>query len=290
MSKFILTTSSTADLPNSYLEQHNVGCVRFSFLISDEEYKDDFVTSMPAGVFYNRLRNGEMSRTSMVNAASFEEFFRGYLDRGESILHIEFSSALSGSYQNAAVVAKKLNKEYADAKVIVIDSLCASLGLGLLVDYARRMRDEDKDLDETAAWVERNKLNVIHWFTVDDLDFLRRGGRVSGVSAFLGGMLKIKPVMDVNNEGRLIPLYKVRGRKKAIATMVEKMKADAIDPKNEPIFISHGDCMDDAKRLAGLIKEEWGADVQLINYVGSVIGSHSGPGTLALFYMGKKRT
>jgi len=292
MQDFILSTSSTADLPKSYVEEHGLNYLKFSLIISDEQYPDDFADAMPAGVFYNRLRNGEMSRTSMINTSTFEENFRGFLDAGKSILHIEFSSALSGSYENAAAVARKLNPEYQDrgVRVVVIDSLCASLGQGLIVDYARRMRDEGKSLDEIAAWVEANKLKLIHWFTVNDLDFLRRGGRVSGFSAFLGGMLKIKPVMDVDNLGRLIPLYKVRGRKKAIKTLFEKMVADIDHPEGQQVFISHGDCIEDAEKLADMVREKWPSVNVMINYVGAVIGSHSGPGTLALFYIGKKRT
>ena len=171
----------------------------------------------------------------------------------------------------------------------MVDSLCASLGLGLLVDYAVRMKEEGKSIDEAAGWVEENKLHIIHWFTVDDLNFLKRGGRVSGVSAFLGTMLKIKPIMDVDDQGRLIPHFKVRGRRKAITGMFEKMKEDILHPEGQRVFISHGDCLKDAEFLAGLIKDEFAIDSVLINYVGPVIGSHSGPGTLALFYYGKQR-
>lgn len=229
-----------------------------------------------------------MSRTSLINADAFEKAFREILESGRDILHIEFSSALSGSLQNARTVAEKLNPLY-ENKIIVVDSLCASLGLGLLVDYAVRMKEEGKSIDEAAGWVEENKLHIIHWFTVDDLNFLKRGGRVSGVSAFLGTMLKIKPIMDVDDQGRLIPHFKVRGRRKAITGMFEKMKEDILHPEGQRVFISHGDCLKDAEFLAGLIKDEFAIDSVLINYVGPVIGSHSGPGTLALFYYGKQR-
>lgn len=288
MSDYIISTSSTTDLPESYIKEHGILSLPFSFIISDEQYEDNFGNSMPAPVFYNRLRNGEMSRTSLINADAFEKAFREILESGRDILHIEFSSALSGSLQNARTVAEKLNPLY-ENKIIVVDSLCASLGLGLLVDYAVRMKEEGKSIDEVAGWVEENKLHIIHWFTVDDLNFLKRGGRVSGVSAFLGTMLKIKPIMDVDDQGRLIPHFKVRGRRKAITGMFEKMKEDILHPEGQRVFISHGDCLKDAEFLAGLIKDEFAIDSVLINYVGPVIGSHSGPGTLALFYYGKQR-
>lgn len=288
MSDYIISTSSTTDLPESYIKEHGILSLPFSFIISDEQYEDNFGNSMPAPVFYNRLRNGEMSRTSLINADAFEKAFREILESGRDILHIEFSSALSGSLQNARTVAEKLNPLY-ENKIIVVDSLCASLGLGLLVDYAVRMKEEGKSIDEVAGWVEENKLHIIHWFTVDDLNFLKRGGRVSGVSAFLGTMLKIKPIMDVDDQGRLIPHFKVRGRRKAITGMFEKMKEDILHPEGQRVFISHGDCLKDAEFLAGLIKDEFAIDSILINYVGPVIGSHSGPGTLALFYYGKQR-
>ena len=288
MSDYIISTSSTTDLPESYIKEHGILSLPFSFIISDEQYEDNFGNSMPAPVFYNRLRNGEMSRTSLINADAFEKAFREILESGRDILHIEFSSALSGSLQNARTVAEKLNPLY-ENKIIVVDSLCASLGLGLLVDYAVRMKEEGKSIDEVAGWVEENKLHIIHWFTVDDLNFLKRGGRVSGVSAILGTMLKIKPIMDVDDQGRLSPHFKVRGRRKAITGMFEKMKEDILHPEGQRVFISHGDCLKDAEFLAGLIKDEFAIDSILINYVGPVIGSHSGPGTLALFYYGKQR-
>ena len=290
MSNFILSTSSTSDLPESYAQKHDLVVLPFSFIISGQEYKDDFNKSMACREFYDRLRSGEISKTSMINSQDFEVSFRAGLDAGRDILHIEFSSALSGSYQNAKTVADQLNQEYKDQKVIVIDSLSASLGLGLLIDYAVSLRDEGKDIDGVASWVEQNKLHMIHWFTVDDLNHLRRGGRVSGVTAFLGTMLHIKPVMDVDDLGRLIPHFKVRGRKKAIAALFQHMQQDIVNPEGQRVFISHGDCIDDANLLKQMILDGLpGIKDVLINSVGPVIGSHSGPGTLALFYMGKKR-
>ena len=289
MAQFAISTSSTADLPENYYEDHDIGKLCFTFQFHTHEYDDDFARSMPASVFYNRLRNGEVSHTSMVNAGRFEAYFKSILDSGRSLLHIEFSSALSGSYQCAAAVAKKLNAQYEDVRVVVIDSLSASLGLGLIVDKARRFRDSGKTLEETAAWVEENKLRFIHWFTVTDLDYLKRGGRIKPSSAFFGNMLKIKPVMDMDDRGRLIPLYKARGRKKSIRSLFEHVEEDIVESENDCIFISHCDCEEDAQKLKNMILERWPDLSVLINTVGAVIGSHAGPGTLAVFFIGNKR-
>lgn len=290
MSKFILSTSSTADLTESYAQEHDIECLPYSFLLDGTEYMDDFGRSLSYKDFYAKVRGGSTPTTSMVNAAAYEKYFRSELDNGNDILHLEFSSALSGSYQNALTVAERLNAEYKDNKVIVIDTLCASRGLGLLVDYTRKLRDSDKTVDEAADWVEKNKRNLIHWFTVDDLNHLRKGGRLSRGAAFFGTMLKIKPVLDVDDKGRLIPHFKVRGRKKSITAMVEHMKTDIKDPDGQTVFICHGDCIEDAEHLADLVREAFPSitDIQ-IHYTGPVIGTHSGPGTLALFYMGKHR-
>lgn len=290
MSKFILSTSSCADLTESYAKEHNIVCLPFTFLIEGKEHPDDFGHSMSYTDFYTKVRAGEPSTTSMINAEAYEEYFKSAIAGGLPLLHIEFSSALSGSYQNAKNVADKMNGEFGEKRIYVIDSLCASRGLGLLVDYAVNMRDADKTIEEVAEWVEGNKLNLIHWFTVDDLNHLRRGGRLSRASAFFGSMLKIKPVMDVDDRGRLIPHFKVRGRKKSILTMVEHMQMDIKNPDGQTVFICHGDCIDDAEFLKAKVLESFPTIKEVaIHYTGPVIGSHSGPGTLALFYMGKER-
>ena len=288
MSEYILSTSSTSDLPKWYVEENNLLYFSFSFDMEGKEYKDNFGQDMPVKDFYAKLRAGIASTTSMINRAAFEKGFIPYLEKGIDILHIEFSSALSGSYQNAATAARELNEKY-PGKLIVIDSLCASLGLGLLVDYAVKMKKEGKSIEQVAEWVQANKKNVIHWFTVDDLNHLRRGGRISKASAFFGTMLQIKPVLDVDDEGRLIPHFKVKGRKKSILEMLNRMKEDIKDPDGQTVFISHGDCEEDAEALKAMIQEHFNIDHVMIGYVGPVIGAHSGPGTLALFYMGKQR-
>lgn len=289
MNRYVISTSSTADLPEQYAKEHNLIVLPYPFLLEEKEYKDDFGASLSYKDFYARVRSGAMPTTSMINQETYEQFFSSILSQGKDLLHIEFSSALSGSYQNAKTVAERMNAS-SENKVYVIDSLCASRGLGLLVDYAVKQKENGASIEEVHTWLEENKKHLIHWFTVDDLGHLKRGGRVSGISAFMGTMLKIKPVLNVDDEGRLIPHFKVRGRKKAIARLVEEMKNDIVNPDGQTVYICHGDCIDDANTLASLVKEAFpGIGPIVIHYTGPVIGAHSGPGTLALFYMGKAR-
>ena len=288
MSEYIISTSSTADLPKSYVEENGLLYFPFSFDIEGKEYKDNFGQDMSVKDFYARLRQGASSTTSMINRAAFEQGFIPHLEKGTNILHIEFSSALSGTYQNAVSAAQDLNEKY-PGKLIVIDSLCASLGQGLFVDYAVQMKKQGKSMQEVADWLEANKKNIIHWFTVDDLNHLRRGGRISKASAFFGTMLQIKPVLDVDDEGRLIPHFKVKGRKKAILELLNRMKEDIKNPDGQTVFISHGDCEEDAQALKAMIEDTFQVGHVMINPIGPVVGAHSGPGTLAHFYMGKQR-
>lgn len=289
MSEYFISTSSTSDLPESYITENEIGFIPFSFLIDGKEYPDDFGHSMSFADFYAQVREGQLPTTSMVNGETYRAHFMKYLEQGADVLHIEFSSALSGSYENCRTVADELNAKY-DNKVYVVDSLCASMGLGLLVEYAVQMKKAGKSMEEAARWIEENKLHFIHWFTVMDLNHLRRGGRISRASAFFGTMLKIKPILDVDDLGRLIPHFKVRGRKKAIVGLLEHMQMDIRNPDGQTVFISHGDCREDAETLAAMIRQAFPAITDIrINYIGPVIGAHSGPGTLALFYVGKER-
>lgn len=291
MSDYIISTTSTTDLPESYAEENQLAFMPYNFMLAEEEYKDDFGKSMPFDQFYGRVRDGEMPSTSMINREIYEQHFCHLLSQGKDVVHIEFSSALSGSFDNGKQVADELNQsgKYPN-KVYFIDSLCASMGQGLLVDYAVKLKGQGKSAEELAAWLEENKKTIIHWFTVNDLNHLRRGGRLSKASAFFGTMLKIKPILDVDDRGRLIPHFKVRGRKKAIAGLLDRMKQDIYVPEGQTVFISHGDCIDDAKKLESMIREAFPQIGEIvINYIGPVIGAHSGPGTLALFYKGRSR-
>lgn len=237
------------------------------------------------------MRNGEMPTTMASNPESIRKSFTQNIADGYDILHISFSSGLSSSYSNTAVTAKEMESEYPDSRIVVIDSLCASLGQGLLVYYACKKKEEGATLEETAAYVEALKLHICHQFTVDDLFHLHRGGRVSKATAILGTIANIKPVLHVDDEGHLINISKIRGRKRSLAALVDNMEKTIGDykDKNQVVFISHGDCLEDAEYVKQLVEERFGIHEFLINYVGCTIGAHSGPGTVALFYLGETR-
>ena len=246
---------------------------------NDESLKD----------MYAGLRAGEVATTSAANPGQWQELMEPYLQKGEDLLVLAFSSGLSTTYQSASRAADELRTMYPDRTISVVDSLCASLGEGLLAYYACKKRDEGMPLRELTQWLLDNRLHLCHWFTVDDLMYLKRGGRVSAATAIVGTMLSIKPVLHVDNEGHLINVGKARGRKASIQAMAKKVAELGAGFDNSTMFISHGDCQEDAEYLAGLLKEQYGAKEVYINYVGAVIGSHSGPGTLALFFMGEHR-
>ena len=289
MADYIISTTSTADLPKEYVQKNDVVVLPYSFIIGETEYLDDFGASMPIKTFYNKVRDGALPTTSMVNQNIYRDFFTPLLEQGKDVLFLEFSSGLSGSYQNAEAVIQELNAKYPN-KIYFCDTLCASLGQGLLVDYIVKMRRDGKSIEEAHTWAEEHKRNMIHWFTVDDLNHLRRGGRVSAVSAFLGTMLNIKPVLDVDDAGHLIPIEKVRGRKKALKMLVKMMKSDIENPDGQTVFISHGDAPEDAQYVEKKVREAFPTITDImIHTIGPVIGAHSGPGTVALFYFGKKR-
>ena len=246
---------------------------------NDESLKD----------MYAGLRAGEVATTSAANPGQWQELMEPYLQKGEDLLVLAFSSGLSTTYQSASMAADELRTMYPDRTISVVDSLCASLGEGLLAYYACKKRDEGMPLRELTQWLLDNRLHLCHWFTVDDLMYLKRGGRVSAATAIVGTMLSIKPVLHVDNEGHLINVGKARGRKASIQAMAKKVAELGAGFDNSVMFISHGDCREDAEYLAGLLKEQYGVKEVYINYVGAVIGSHSGPGTLALFFLGEHR-
>ena len=249
-----------------------------------DDRNDDSLKTM-----YAALRGGESAKTAAVNPERWRETIEPWLKQGQDVLVLAFSSGLSTTYQSAVIAARELAESYPDRRVRVVDTLSASLGQGLLVWYACQKRDEGLTLDETADWVEDNKLHLCHWFTVDDLFYLKRGGRISAATAVMGTMLNIKPVLHMDDEGHLISMSKSRGRKAAIAALAEKTKELGEGYDNATMFISHGDCREDAEYLAQLLKSKYGVKNVYIGYVGAVIGSHSGPGTLALFFLGKHR-
>lgn len=289
MSDYVISTDSTCDLPYSFLNEHKV-------LIHALEYTDGTTNnedgpSTDLQQFYQNMRNGIQYMTNASNPVRITKTFRSVLDEGKDILHIGFSSGLSSSFNNAAIVANDLAEDYPDRKIIALDSLAASMGQGLLVYYACKKKEEGASIDEVADWLKDNILHACHQFTVDDLKYLMRGGRVSKVSWLLGTLINIKPVLHVDDEGHLIPVAKVRGRKKSLTTLVDNMEATmgSYRDKNEVILISHCDCYEDAKFVGDLITERFGFTNIVYNYINTVIGSHSGPGTVALFFLGDKR-
>ena len=249
-----------------------------------DDRNDDSLKTM-----YAALRGGESAKTAAVNPERWRETIEPWLKQGQDVLVLAFSSGLSTTYQSAVIAARELAESYPDRRIRVVDTLSASLGEGLLVWYACAKRDEGLTLDETADWVEDNKLHLCHWFTVDDLFYLKRGGRISAATAVMGTMLNIKPVLHMDDEGHLISVGKARGRKAAIQALAEKTRELGAGYDNSTMFISHGDCLEDAEYLAKLLKSKYGVKNVFISYVGAVIGSHSGPGTLALFFLGKHR-
>lgn len=289
MKNFIITTDSTCDLPQDYLAKHNIKVAPLYYSFNDVVYGEQNILTEKE--FYNKMRDGAMPTTMAVNPDNIKEMFTRLVNEGYDILHIAFSSGLSGSCSVATTVAREMCEENPDIRITVVDSLCASLGEGLLVHKAVQLKKKGKTMDEIVQWLEDNKLNLCHVFTVDDLHHLRRGGRVSKTTAIIGTLINVKPVLHVDNEGHLIPLNNVRGRKKALISLVDNMEArlEGYRDQNDTVFISHGDCLEDAEFVASLIRERYGINDILINYVCPTIGAHSGPGTVALFFMGNKR-
>ena len=282
---YVLITDSACDILPEKLAEWNVQMIPLAFLFTDtnKEQKDH---EEPIREFYEAMRAGRVAKTSCVNEEAFEAIFTPVLEAGQDILYLGFSTGLSATCENGKKVAERLAAKYPERKIRAIDSLAASAGEGLLLYLGVKNRDAGMTLDENADALEADKLHICHWFTVDDLVYLKRGGRVSA-AAVLGGALNIKPVLHVDNEGHLIKITQVHGRKKSIRKMAEKL-GETILP-DSPVFISHGDCIEDAEMLRDILKNEYGKEVDLITYVGSVIGAHSGPGTLALFFRGKER-
>ncbi len=287
MREYIISTDSTADLPADYLKEHNISVHPLYYNIEGQVYGGD--NDLTPSEFYAKMRSGIMPTTMATNPEHVRNLFLKQVEKGYDVLHIGFSSALSSSLNNAAVSAREVCEEHPEAKITVIDSCAASLGQGLLVHKAVMMKEQGKSMDEVASWVEVNKDHLCHEFTVDNLFHLHRGGRVSKATAIIGTLINVKPALHVDLQGRLIPLVNVRGRKKALIKLVEFMEEKIEGYDNDIIFISHGDCLEDAQFVADLIKEKFGITKFLINYVSPTIGTHSGPGTVALFFMGKEK-
>ena len=290
MGEYVILTDSSADLTAELVAELGVEVIPLSFTMEDKTYFNypDNRDIDPAD-FYARLRGGAMATTAAVNVADYTEAMEPILKEGKDVLVLAFSSGLSATCHSAQIAAGELMEQYPDRKVYVVDTLCASLGQGLLVWYAANLKKQGKTMEEVRDWTEEHKLNLCHWFTVDDLHFLKRGGRISSATAVLGTMLSIKPVMHVDNEGHLIKVGTARGRNASLKALVDHMEQTVLDLKDQAIFISHGDCLADAQKVADDVKARFGVESIIINYVGPVIGAHSGPGTVALFFMGSER-
>ena len=291
MAEYIISTDTSCDFPLEYVKQHQLPLVTLFYSIDGVTGENGCPSSDVLKNFYDKMRAGSMTKTQQASIEDTEKVFREILQEGKDILHIAFSSGLSGTANAARLAAENMMEEFPGRKIIVIDSLCASLGQGLLVDYALKLQQQGKTMEETAKWQEDHIQNICHLFTVEDLKYLQRGGRISKTTALVGTMIGIKPVLHVDPEGKLVSISKVRGRKQSIQALVNKMEENIGKYRGEkqPIFISHGDCIEDANYLAELVKERFGYDEFLINDVGPTIGAHSGPGTLALFFMGETR-
>ena len=284
MLSFIISTDSGSDLPTGYCREHEIPMLPLPVTMDGVTYED-----MDVRAFYEKLRSGALPTTSAANLEDTLNLFRRILSQGNDLLHIAFSSGLSSSSGTAFIAAAQARQEFPERNIIVIDSLCASLGHGLLVHKAVKYRDAGKSLAETAEYIESIKGNIVHNFTVDDLHHLHRGGRVSKATAIVGSLINIKPVLHVNDTGHLVAVGKARGRKASIQALVNRMASQIQGFDNPEVFISHGDCQDDAETLAAMVREKFGIQDIMIDYIGPTIGTHSGPGTLALFFLGSPR-
>ncbi len=293
MSDYILSCCSTADLSKEHLDSRDIKCVYFHYFLDEKEYPDDLGQSMPFDKFYQAMADGAMTRTAQVNISEYLDFFTPYLEAGKDILHLTLSSGISGSYNSAVNAAAIARERYPDRKVYVVDSLAASSGYGLLMDALADRRDGGMDIDALRDWAEENRLRLHHWFFSTDLTFFVRGGRISKAAGVFGGVLNICPLMNVDYMGRLIPREKIRTKKKVIRAIVDKMEqcADGGLDYDGKCYISNSACLEDAREVARLVEERFPRlnGKVLINSIGTVIGSHTGPGTVALFFWGKKR-
>ena len=287
MENYVILTDSSCDLPLDLAASLGIEILSLEVVLENGETKQNHEIDVKA--FYEELRNKKQITTSAVGIDRFMGFMEPHLAVGKDVLYLGFSSGLSGTFNAGFVASQELAEKYPDRKIYAVNTLCASLGQGLLVYLCAKMREAGAGIEEVRNYAEDNKLHLCHWFTVDDLFFLKRGGRVSAATAVLGTMLSIKPVLHVDNAGKLINVEKARGRKAAVDTLFNKMKATAIEPEKQTCFICHGDCVEDANYLAERMKNELGVPEVIVGYTGPVIGAHSGPGTLAVFYLGTER-
>ncbi|MBQ7957600.1 MAG: DegV family protein [Clostridia bacterium] len=293
MADYILSCCSTADLTQEHFEKRNISYICFHFMLDGKQYNDDLGKTIPFDEFYKAMANGAETSTSQVNVDEYIEYFTPFLEQGKDILHVSLSSGISGTFNSANIAKAELEEKYPDRKIYIVDSLGASAGYGLLVDKLADLRDGGMGIDELRDWAENNKLNLHHWFFSTDLTFFVKGGRVSKVSGWFGTVLKICPLLDMDNNGKLIPRFKVREKKRVIVEIVNKMEqfAEGGLDYNGKCFISNAGCYEDARAVADLVEQRFknlDGKVQITS-VGTTIGSHTGPGTVALFFWGSER-
>ena len=289
MRDYIIATDSCCDFDENLIRELDLTVIPLSVHLGQDHFRN-YPGEMPEShVFYTRLSKGEPAQTSAPNVEAFKDAFHPFLEAGKDVLYLGFSSALSATYQNSAMAVEELREAFPDAVIRAVDTLCASMGQGLLVDLAVQEKRKGKSLEEVASFVQETIPHLCHWFTVGDLSQLRRGGRLSAGKAIVGNLLNIKPVLHVDHEGRLVPMESAKGRKKSVEALVRHMEETAIAPETQRIYISHGDCLGDAEVLAAAIQSKLGVASVTIGDVGPVIGAHAGLGTLALFFLGKER-
>ncbi len=293
MAKFVLSCCSSSDLSLDYMEKRNVRCIYFHIEIDGVDYPDDMGKTVPHKELFKRMAEGAMTKTSQVTLAEYFEYFKDLLSKGNDVLHVTLSSGLSGTYNSAVMAANEVQEMFPSRKIYVVDSLGASTGYGHLIDKLCDLRDEDMNLEDAYKWIEEHKLNMHHWFFSTDLTYFIRGGRVSKTAGTIGNILNICPLLNVDNEGHLIPRENIRTKKKVIQRIVEKMEAHAeggLDYSGK-VFLSHSDCYEDARAVADLIEEKFTKMDGKVNIypIGGTIGSHTGPGTVAIFFWGDKR-
>lgn len=284
-----IITDSACDLMRDYIEKNNVGLLSLILNLDGQLIKDDLGKSLSYINFYNKMREGANPTTSQVNAHDFEEEFRKHIKNGDSIIYISISSNLSGTFNSANIAKENLLDEYPNAHISLVDSLSVSVGQGFLVAKACEMRDLGLSAEEIVSWLEENKRKVVHSILIDDLNHLKRGGRISGTTAAIGGLLNIKPTLYLDDEGKLVQGEKIKGKKKALKFLVNEVKEKAINTENETLYICHGDCLEEAETLKNMILEEVKFEDVCINYVGNVVGAHAGPGVLAALFLGENR-
>ncbi len=288
-SKTIIVTDSSCDLSADYIRESNIQVIPFTYNLDGNDYYDDFGQTVAYEEFYDRIRKGSMPTTSQITTYTFEKTFRQLAQKGYSIIYIGFSSALSETFNNAVMARRNLLEENPSIDLTIIDSKSASVGLGAVVYYASELIKEGKSKEEIIDWVENNKYRVYHLFTVDSLEHLRRGGRLSAASAAIGSLLDIKPLLIVDNCGKLDVAKKIRGRKKSIKCLLEILENRIVNPEEQTIFINHGDCPDEAEYLKDLVLSEVKVKDVMVNYVGPIIGTHTGPGMLCMVFLGDDR-